>query len=54
MIFSDQEVFAQHVIYVKKIIFDNYRDRVDNMMSTENDDSIIWQIPILSQQKIII
>jgi hypothetical protein len=54
MIFSDQEVFAQHVIYVKKIIFDNYRDRVDNMVSTENDDSIIWQIPILAQQKIMI
>ena len=53
MIFSDQEIFAQHVIYVKKIIFDNYRDRIDNMISTENDDSIIWQIPILSQQKII-
>ncbi len=54
MIFSDQEIFAQHVIYVKKIIFDNYRDRIDNMISTENDDSIIWQIPILAQQKIMI
>jgi hypothetical protein len=54
MIFSDQEIFSQHVIYVKKVIFDNYRDRVDNMVSTENDGSIIWQIPILAHHKIII
>ncbi len=54
MVFSDQEIFSQHVIYVKKVIFDNYRDRVDNMISTEHDDSIIWQIPILANQKIII
>jgi hypothetical protein len=54
MILSDQEIFSQHIIYVKKIIFDNYRDRIDNMISVESNDSISWQIPILSQQKIII
>jgi hypothetical protein len=54
MIFSDKEIFAQHVIYVKKIIFDNYRDRLDNMVNAEHDDSIVWQIPILAQQKIMI
>jgi len=54
MILSDQEIFAQHIIYVKKIIFDNYRDRIDNMINIEKNDNIIWQIPILSQQKIII
>ncbi len=54
MILSDQEIFAQHIIYVKKIIFDNYRDRIDNMINIENNDSIVWQIPILAQQKIII
>jgi hypothetical protein len=54
MVLIDQEVFSQHIIYVKKIIFDNYRDRVDNMTSVENNDSISWQIPILPQQKIMI
>ncbi len=54
MVFSDQEIFSQHVIYVKKIIFDNYRDRIDNMVSIENNDSISWQIPILLERKIMI
>ncbi len=54
MILSDQEIFAQHVIYVKKIIFDNYRDQIDNMVSVENSDSISWQIPILLEKKITI
>jgi hypothetical protein len=54
MVLIDQEVFSQHIIYVKKIIFDNYRDRIDNMTSVENNDSISWQIPILPQQKIMI
>lgn len=54
MIFGSQEIFNQHIIYVKKILFDNYRDRIDNMTSKEEDDSITWRIPILSQQKIII
>jgi len=54
MIFSNQEIFNQHIIYVKKILFDNYRDRIDNMTSKEENDSITWKIPILSQHKIII
>jgi hypothetical protein len=54
MIFGSQEIFNQHIIYVKKILFDNYRDRIDNMTSKEENDSITWRIPILSQQKIII
>jgi len=54
MIFSSQEIFNQHIIYVKKILFDNYRDRIDNMTSKEENDSITWRIPILSQQEIII
>jgi hypothetical protein len=54
MIFNNQEIFNQHIIYVKKILFDDYRDRIDNMTSKEENDSITWRIPILSQQKIII
>jgi hypothetical protein len=54
MIFSSQEIFNQHIIYVKKILFDNYRDRIDNMTSKEENDSITWKIPILLQHKIII
>ena len=54
MIFSSQEIFNQHIIYVKKILFDNYRDRIDNMTSKEENDSISWRIPITSEQKIII
>ncbi len=54
MIFSSQEIFNQHIIYVKKILFDNYRDRIDNMTSKEENDNISWRIPITSEQKIII
>ncbi len=54
MIFSNQEIFNQHIIYVKKILFDNYRDRIDNITSKEENGNITWRIPIISQQKIII
>ena len=54
MVFSSKEIFDQHIIYVKKILFDNYRDRIDNMTSKEENDSISWRIPITSEQKIII
>jgi len=48
MIFSSQEIFNQHIIYVKKILFDNYRDRIENMTSKEENDNISWRIPMLS------
>ena len=54
MIFSNQEIFNQHIIYVKKILFDNYRDKIDNITSKEENDNLTWRIPIISQQKIII
>jgi len=54
MILSNQEIFNQHIIYVKKILFDDYRDRIDNMTSKEENDNIIWRIPITLEQKIII
>jgi len=54
MVFSSKEIFDQHIIYVKKILFDNYRDRIDNMTTKEENDSISWRIPITSEQKIII
>jgi hypothetical protein len=48
MIFSSQEIFNQHIIYVKKILFDNYRDRIENMTNKEENDNISWRIPMLS------